>query len=68
MSENIKVNKDGTISPIDPTKPSSFTTSTNQSSIVEILDTAVIDGQNPEYHFKVVENAPQPKDTGGNNG
>lgn len=26
MSENIKVNDDGTISPIDPTKPSSYTT------------------------------------------
>jgi hypothetical protein len=37
MSENIKVNKDGTISPIDPTKPSSFTTSTNQSSMSNIL-------------------------------
>lgn len=37
-NQNIKVNPDGTISPIDPTKPASFTTDTPPSTLPSDID------------------------------
>lgn len=37
-NKNIKVNRDGTISPIDPSKPSSFTTLTPSDNTPDALD------------------------------
>jgi hypothetical protein len=48
MSENIKVNKDGTISPIDPTKPSVLNT---DDELDKILD------EHGEYYIRKTKQA-----------